>query len=190
MAYTNVVGVRQYLDVASSGDDALIGDLIDRAQAAIDEYCFRTFEATADSTRYFDYSNERIDGATLWLYDEVCSITTVTNGDGTEVTAGQYTTIPRNETPYYKIRILSNSGVSWTYTDEWMDAISITGRWAFSTTAPKDIVQACDRLAAFYYKQRDQPMMDVTAIEAGVVLAPVGLPVDVRQILNPRVKKA
>ena len=186
MAYTNVVGVRQYLDIASSGDDALIGDLIDRAKASIDEYCKRTFEAAADTTRYFDYSLEYVDGAELWLDDEICSITTVTNGNGIEVTSGQYTTIPRNETPYYKVRLLSNSGITWTYSDEWMDAISITGRWAFSTAAPKDIVQACSRLAAFYYKQRDQQMFDVTAIEAGVVISPVGIPADVRRILDAR----
>ena len=191
MAYIDVISVRQYLDIEGVSDDPLIGDLIDAAQAAIDKYCRRTFEASADSTRYFDYSDEYIDpddSAMLWLDADLCAITTVTNGDSVVVASGERTTIPRNGTPYYGIRLLSDSGITWTYSDEWMDAIIVVGRWAYSTDAPDDIVQACRRLAAFYYRQRDQQMMDVTAIEAGVVLAPVGVPADVRRILAPYVK--
>jgi hypothetical protein len=112
----------------------------------------------------------------------------VTNGDNIAVSSSEYTTIPRNETPFRRIRILSNSGKLWQYTDEWMDAISVTGRWAYSTSAPDDIQQACLRLASFFYKQRDQQMFDVTAIEAGVLVSPVGIPADVRRILAPYVK--
>ena len=188
MAYTDVISVRQYLDIAGSGDDALLGDLIDAAQKAIDAYTRRTWEATADSTRYFDYSEEYIDGATLWLDYDLCSITSVTNGDSVAVASGERTTIPRNSTPYYGIRLLSDSGVTWTYSDEWMDAISVVGKWAYSESAPDDIAQACRRLAAFYYKQRDQQMFDVTAIEAGTLISPVGIPADIRRILDPHVK--
>ena len=188
MAYTDVISVRQYTDIDAAADDALIGDLIDAAKAEIDKYCRRTFEASADSTRHFDYSSEYIEDDTLWLDTDLCAITTVTNGDSVVVASGERTTIPRNSTPYYGIRLLSDSGVTWTYDDEWMDAIIIVGRWAYSTTAPDDIVQACRRLTSFMYRQRDQQMMDVTAIEAGVVLAPVGIPADVRRILNPHVR--
>ena len=191
MAYIDVKSVRQYLDIEGAGDDPLIGDLIDAAQKTIDKYCRRSFEATADSTHYFDYSDEYIDPddpSMLWLNHDLCAITTVTNGDSVVVASGERTTIPRNGTPYYGIRLLSDSGVTWTYSDEWMGAISIIGRWAYSESAPDDIVQACRRLASFYYRQRDQQMMDVTAIEAGVVLAPVGIPADVRRILNPYIK--
>jgi len=188
MAYTNTAAVRTYLDISGAADDDLIETLIDAAQAAIDNHCHRTFEASADSTKYFDFSAEFVDGDTLWLDDEICSITTVTNGDGVAVSSSEYTTIPRNADRFFGIRILSNSGKYWTYTDEWMDAIEVTGKWAWSTTAPDDVVQACKRLASFYYKQRDQQMFDVTAIEAGTVITPVGLPLDVRLLLVPFVK--
>jgi hypothetical protein len=188
MAYTTAQSLRVYKDIASSADDALLTDLIAAAQRVIDMHCRRTFEASADSTRYFDYSEEYIDGPDLWLDEDLCSITTVTNGDSVVVAAGERTTVPRNSTPYYCIRLLSDSGVYWTYSDEWMDAISVVGRWAYSTTAPNDIAQACTRLAAFYYKQRDAQLFDVTAIEAGTVLAPVAIPADVRAVLKPYVK--
>ena len=189
MAYVSVGDVRKYLDISGAGDDELIEELIAAAQKAIDNFCHRTFEASADSTMYFDYSSQYIDGSTLILGNhEICSITTVTNGDSVEVSSSEYTTIPRNETPYRRIRILSNSGKLWQYSNEWMDAISVLGRWSYSTTAPDDIEQACKRLASFFYKQRDQQMFDVTAIEAGVVVSPVGIPADVRRILAPYVK--
>ena len=184
MAYTTPGAVKAYLGISEATDDELITSLISAAQLAIDSHCHRTFEASADSTRYFDYSSEYIDGAWLYLNDEIASITTVTNGDSNEVTSAQYTTWPKNETPYSRIRILSNSGKTWTYTSEWMDAISITGRWAYSTTAPADVAQACIRLASFYYRAKDAPLTDVTAIEAGTVIRTPGLPSDVKAILS------
>ena len=188
MAYTTTGAVKRYLGILESTDDELLRELIAAAQQTIDNHCRRTFEASADTTRYFDYSPEYVDGYDLYLDADLCAITTVTNGDSVAVASNEYTTVPRNTTPYHIIRILSDADVYWTYDDEWMDAISITGRWSYSTTAPDDIEQACKRLASFFYKQRDQQMFDVTAIEAGVVVSPVGIPADVRRILAPYVK--
>lgn len=188
MAYTDAQEIREYQDIQSGSDDGLLATLAEAAQQAIDNYCRRTFEASADSTRYFDYSPEYVEGYKLHLDADLASITTVTNGDSVVVAASEYTTLPRNETPYYAIRLLSDSGVYWTYDDEWMDAISVTGRWAYSTTAPDDIAQACTQLAAFLYRQRDRPDFDVTAIEAGVVIKASGMPANVRKMLAPYVK--
>ena len=188
MAYTTVAEVKQYLGIAEATDDALLRAMIAAAQKAIDLYCRRTFEADTDSTRYFDYSEEYIDGYDLWLDEDLCAITTVTNGDGVVVASNERTTVPRNETPYYKIRILSDADVYWTYDDEWMDAISIVGRWAYSTEAPADVAQACVRLASNYFRAKDAPLTDVTAIEAGVVIKTPGMPADVKMMLRPYVK--
>ena len=185
MAYTTVAAVKAYLGISESGDDDLIDTLIDAAQKAIDGYCHRTFEASADSTRYFDCTFPTIGGAYLYLDDEICSVTTVTNGDGNEVTSAQYTTWPRNETPYTRIRLLSNSGKTWTYTDEYMGAISVVGKWAYSEEAPDDIAQACVRLASFKFRAKDSPLTDVTAIEAGTVISTPGMPADVKMALGP-----
>lgn len=187
MSYTDALSLRTYKDISSSADDALLTDLIAAAQKMIDMHCRRTFESDTDGTRYFDYSSEYIEGNTLWLDEDLASITSVTNGDGVVVAANERTTTPRNSTPYAGIRLLSDSGVTWTYSDEWMDAITVVGKWAYSTTAPDDIKQACTRLAAFLYAQRDAALFDVTAIEAGTVLTPVGIPVDVKVILKPYV---
>lgn len=188
MAYCTTADVKTYLGISESGDDALIAEKIAAAQAGIDAYTHRTFEASGDTTRYFDYSSEYIDGYDLILDEDLCSITTVTNGDSVVVAAGERTTLPKNETPYYAIRLLSDSGVVWTYSDEWMDAISVTGKWAWSTTAPDDIKDACIRWASYKYRQKDAQMYDVTAIEAGVVIRPFGIPPDIKSMLMPYVR--
>ena len=72
--------------------------------------------------------------------------------------------------------------------DEWMDAISIAGRWAYSTEAPDDIVQACTRLAAWLYKQRDHQMFENTIVAEGTVIRPTRMPVDVADFLEAYVK--
>jgi hypothetical protein len=185
MAYCSVADVKSYLGISEATDDARIDTYIKAAQAGIDSYCNRTFEASADTTRYFDAIGTHIRGGWLYLDKDLCAITTVTNGDSVEVTSSEYTTKPRNETPYYAIRLLSQSGKTWTYSSEWMDAISIIGRWSYSTTAPNDIKQACIRFASYIYRQKDAQMFDVTVFEGGVVTTPLGMPPDVRTAISP-----
>ena len=187
MAFCTVAQVKQYLGISQPDDDALLSDLIDAAQGAIDKYCHRTFEAASDTTRYIDaVGNHIIDGRVLYLDDigELAQITTVTNGDSIEVTSSEYITDPRNRTPYRAIRILSSSGKTWTYSTDWEGSISILGRWAYSITADDVIAEACVEMAAFYYRQKDQPFQDVTAVEAGVVIRPVGIPAYIKTKLD------
>ena len=189
MAYTDASTLKQYLGITSSTDDALLTSLIARAQSAIDTYTQRTFEASADTTKYFDAVRPHVNGALLsWetLGLDLCAVTTVTNGDSTTVSSSNYVTEPRNTTPYHGLRLKANSGITWTYDTDWEGAISITGRWAYSTSAPDDIAHACIRLAAFYYKQKDAGTFDTVAVpEAGVITVPQGMPRDVQIILNP-----
>jgi uncharacterized phage protein (predicted DNA packaging) len=160
MAYVTTAQVKRYIniDTDTTTDDTLIDDLIPRAQAEIDAHCNRTFEASANSTRYFNaVEHVERDGrnALLYLDNDLCAINSITNGDGTTVTALQYTTQPRNETPYFAIKLLASSGVAWTYDDDPEDAIAISGKWAYSTSAPADIVQSCIELVVWMYRRRD-----------------------------------
>lgn len=183
MSYCSTSDVKTYLGVAGAGDDALIAALISRAQAAIDRHCNRTFEATSNTTRYYDAIGPHIAGRVMYLDRDLCAISSVTNGDGTAIGAGDYVTRPRNESPYYAIQLKTTAAQLWTYADDWERAIAITGKWAYSESAPADVVQAAIRLAAFYYRQKDAPLQDVTAIEAGVVVKPLAIPDDVRALL-------
>lgn len=189
MAYTTAADVKTYLAITGVGDDALITLLIARAQAAIDTLLGRTFEASSDSTRKYSPVTD-VDRDTLYLDGDLCQITTVkTNADNpagaTTIPSTAYITAPRYRTPYYAIRIV-DTDYSWEYYDIPENGIEITGRWAWSVTAPADIVQACTRLAAYFYRQRDAQVFDVTAQpELGQMVIPQGIPADVRALLAP-----
>lgn len=187
MAYTDNTALKVYLDIASGNtdDDTLLTTLIARAQAMVDAYCRQTFEAASATTRYFDPTLDVV-GRTLFLDYPLCAITTITNGDATTVTSGQYVTEPRNGTPYYKLTLKSNVAIAWTYTGTPENAISILGKWAYATTAPVDVVQACTRLAAYLYRQRDNSLdLDRAVIVADTTILPTTIPRDVQMILRP-----
>lgn len=189
MAYTSNTDLKVYLGIAASNtdDDTLLTTLIARAQAMIDAYCRQTFEASQDSTRYFDPTRD-VDGRTLYLDAPLCAITSVTNGDGNTVASTQYITEPRNSTPWHKLTLKANSSLAWTHSDTPENSISIVGKWAYSTTAPADVVQACTRLAAYLYRQKDNQGNDLDrpiAMGDGVLLMPPTLPRDVERILAP-----
>ena len=188
MAYADVATLKQYLGNTTNSDDALLAALLARAQKAIDTYTRRTFEASADSTKYLDCAPPYVHGRYLHVSEvgDLCAITTITNGDSTTISASVYVLEPRNGTPYRAIKLKDNSTVSWTYSGTPENAISIAGRWAYATSAPEDIVHACIRLAGFYYKQKDAGTFDTVAVpEAGIITVPQGMPRDVQIILNP-----
>src|SRR5690349_17558122 len=112
MAYTDYTALKLYANITNSQDDTLLTALIARAQGIIDGYTGRTFEASADTTRYFDAVRD-VDGQTLWLDKELAAITTITNGDSQVVATTQYTAEPRNASPKYAIRLLPLAGVVW-----------------------------------------------------------------------------
>lgn len=192
MAYADAATLKQYLGATSSDDDALLTALIARAQKAIDNYCRRTFEASTDSTKYLDGVYPYVNGRYLYLSEvgDICAITSITNGNSTSVASTAYVTEPRNiianSEPIRAIKLKDNSTVFWTWTGTPEAALTVTGKWAYSVTAPADIVHATIRLAAYYYHQKDAGVYDVTAApELGQIIVPQGMPRDVERVLQP-----
>lgn len=191
MAYAALADVRAYLkfEALQTGDDTLLSGFLTRAQRIIEALpplgTGRVFEAAADTTRKVDCPT---DGSRLLLfprYWDLCAITSVTNGDGTTVAATEYTTQPRSSTPYYALALKRGSNVAWEYDDSPEEAITIVGKWVYSTTAPADIVQATIRLAAWLYRQKDGSNQDDQAVTTPVgVIVPSSLPRDVRMIIE------
>jgi hypothetical protein len=206
MAYASLSELRSVLqsggNTLPTTDDALLTMYLADAQQLIDEFCHRTFEASATTTRRFDaiadvrergadgswaYSGA---GRTLWLGDDLATTTslTVTNGDGTAVSSSDYVLEPRNEAPYYAITLKSGSSVTWTYDDSPENAIAVTGYWAYSQTADALIRGATLALAAWCYRQRstnsdtDRPLLTGD----GVTILPAVLPKNVYERLAAR----
>lgn len=178
MAYTTLERCRAILKITSTADNDLIEDSIAEAQSAIDQWCGRTFEASADTTKYFDGSAIR---RTILTIDELAQITSVIVA-GQTLDPASYRLEPRNEAPYTMIRMLN--GGSWNLGPD--DEVAIAGRWAYSVTSPATIARAATRLACYYYKMATEaPMMDVVANpEMGTVTIAKGIPNDVRMLLQ------
>ena len=187
MAYCGVEELKEYLGVTGATDDAMLLTLLAAAQRTIDSYCARTFEATADTVRTFD-SQRDVDGYTLTVDSDLCAITSIVNGDGTTISNSHYVTEPRNETPYYAIRLKASAGKVWTSTvsGDSENAITITGKWAYSTSAPSDIAHVCKRLAAYIYRQKDNAGdLDRAVIAGNSTILPAQIPSDIRLMLTP-----
>lgn len=204
MAYASLADVISYGGFSSdssdnwtAGDETLVTNLLTRAEQMIDTYCGRSFAADSDKalvgssdgyvTRKFD-ALEDVDGFYLDLDRDLCEIGTITNGDSAALSSSDYVTEPRNETPYFAIKLRSSTGIYWTYSTDAEDAISVSGIWAYSKTVPTDITHATIRLASWMYKQRvntdadlDRPLLTGD----GVTIMPSVIPADVRSILAP-----
>ena len=187
MAYCGVDELKEYLGIESATDEPMLLTLLAVAQHTIDSYCARTFEATADTVRTFD-SQRDVDGYTLTVDSDLCAITSIVNGDGTTISNSHYVTEPRNETPYYAIRLKASAGKVWTSTvsGDSENAITITGKWAYSTSAPSDIAHVCKRLAAYIYRQKDNAGdLDRAVIAGNSTILPAQIPNDIRLMLAP-----
>lgn len=181
MAYTTAALVKSYLGISTATDDTLIGNLITRAQEIIEAYTGRVFEAET-ATKYFTIDNVEGRWLYLWGYD-LLTVTTLTNGDGTEIAAANYRLEPRNETPKWAIRL--DEDYTWEFDDS-DDEISIAGTWGYTATPPNDIAHAAIRLTAFLYRQKDTSAdIDRPFVTGdGVTIMPSALPQDVKSILD------
>jgi len=153
MAYCTTAQVKTFLRISSSSDDALIGTLVTQSQAEIDQITRRTFEASSDTMRRHSAVRD-VQGARLWLRGELAALTSVTNGDDAALVSF-VTTFPRNtaEGPSVALDLMASSAKAWkpeSDGDEW--SIQVTGRWAYSTSAPDAIVLAHILLTAYHYR--------------------------------------
>lgn len=197
MAYITASDLKNYMKISGNSDDTQLGYFADRAQHIIEEFTNRIFEAAADTTRYYTpivdrsyygmgYDGSLVDAYTLDLRCDLCQLTSIVNGDGTTIPTNQVTFRPLNVIPTNFIHIKSSSGYFWTYTGSPEGSVAITGRFAYSTTAPANIVQAALRIGAYLYRQRDgTPDSDRPIVSAdGVVLSAPRVPSDVMELLR------
>ncbi len=183
MAYATTTQVKTYLGLTVSSDDTLLGTLLLAAQKTIETHCGRVFEADTATVHYFTLADLDRDSGVLWLGGDLCTLTAVTNGDGTTVATGDVQTMPINTTPWYALRINPAVGV-FTSGQNTADRIAITGKWAYSASAPADIAQATIRLTAFLYRLRENGGEgDRTVFAGNATLSPMAMPSDVRSIL-------
>jgi hypothetical protein len=187
--YTTVNELKTYLHITGSGDDTLLGDLVTRASRMLDDHCGRWFVAQGE-TRYYDAIGPHITGRLLLFDADLLSLTSLTNGDGSNISLDDVILRPVNWPPYFGVALKQSSGLSWTYTTDPEAAIQVEGQWGYSSVAPEPIEQAALRLAAWLYRQRDTGAEtgEVQVTERGVSVAPARLPRDVLDLIGPYVR--
>ena len=178
MPYASLSQLQTYLNLDPARDEELLNDLLNRATKAIDRFTDRTFTAS-DDTRY--YGPEHVEGQDLFLDSDLLSLSSLTNGDGTTLADTTYWLLPRNRPPYSVIRL--KSAYSWSFNTD--GEVAVEGSWGYAADAPDDIVQACVRLAAFFYRQKDAQVFGTTAVPGLGLELPATLPADVRELLAP-----
>lgn len=178
MAYVQLSDVRAHAGFKAddTSDDTRLSNLIPQAQQAIDDWTHTTFEISSDATKYFDAVHD-VDDLTLYLtgvarLEQLASITSITNGDATTVTSGQYVTEPRNGTPYHAITLKSSANITWTYTNDSENAIEIVGKWVYSETPPDAIKLACIQLVLHWYRMDDMSEVKVIPDDICMLLKP------------------
>lgn len=186
MAYVTLADLKEELGVTGTSDDGQLRNKINDAQRYIDGQTNRTFEAVTKTRYYGSGILDYFDSSIIHIDDDLLSITTLLNGDAnaTEIVAASYWLLDRNAgPPYHGIKLTDTSGVSWEWAvDGW---ISIAGTWGYATNTPDDIRRATIRLAAYYYRNKDSQVFDVTAMpEQGVITIPKGVPADVTRIIR------
>jgi hypothetical protein len=136
-------------EVSEDEDDALILQFIEGASAGIGRATGRVFVPYM-ATYLYDALGAHLGGFagypdTLYLDDDdLLTVTTLTNGDATAITGSQYVLRPANEYPKHEIVLKSSAGVSFTYSTDWEQAISIAGWWGHVphyATAWKSVTQ-------------------------------------------------
>lgn len=176
--YATVVELKAMLGIApgNTDDDAILGHLLQEAEAVIDRHFSARFEATAGTRRYthdmaFPYRN------VLALDAPLLDVTTITDADGNTIATSDYELWPLNATPKWYIRFRNGSSIVYP--------ITVHGTWGYTQTPPADVKGATLALAAYYYRRRDaQVFHTVYSPEEGALRVPPGIPEDVRYKLD------
>lgn len=178
MAYATVDQFKLRFGITNDTEDEQIQQAINAAARWFEGMTGRVFEAGSDTTRHFDADRD-VSLDTLYFYNlDLCQITSVVNGDGQTIPLNNLVTEPRQSSPYYALRLKLNSAFAWTYDNTPEDAISVTGRWAYSVTPPDDVYMAVLDVANAYYEQAGGTIEATQSAvsPSGFMLAPAGLP--------------
>jgi hypothetical protein len=188
------------IDTDKTSDDDSINFLIKSASRYIDHNTSRRFwfPDTAE-THYFNvpgweawinsghnyysgYGNPtQINEPNLMLDDDLYSLTSVTNGDGTVLTENtDFVQVPFNASPRYKLVMIGTNYWKAQGNTNPVRCISVVGHWGFCplTQVPDDIKEACHLIALSGYNRRlgENQTNKVTITAAGATISADDVP--------------
>jgi len=186
MAYLSVSDYRTYMAALTSGsptysdpgDTTFHQQLLDSATAFIERETQRKFAAVT-ATRKFGPECVLFTNPQLLMVDEdLLTVTTLTNGDGTVVASNTYELWPRNRAPYFGIRIKSSS--AWAFSDD-DSTVSVAGTWGFMASPDADVKRVTARLA--YLEQQRRTNTGEVMVMQGAMEYTARVPADIARWL-------
>lgn len=172
MAYVTVAEYKTYISTLTQGqpeawlsaEDSLLTTFLSEAQRYIETKTERRFEATTE-TRYYTADNIPLyEPARLMLDAELLTVTALTNGDGTAISASDYYLAPFNTSP--KTSILLKSAQAWEFDAD--GRISVAGTWGYTATADAT-VKEMTKLIAWNIQQNRMRTNGVTLLDGGAI---------------------
>jgi len=125
--YVTCDDLKIYLGLTGTGEDALLKRICTRASRIWDTVTQRRFYEE-EATKYFDFQTPY---ELFVAPDDLLSVTTLTNGDGNAISAGDFWLYPLNRYPKLWVEIDRSSGEYFTYSATRQRAISVAGLWGW-----------------------------------------------------------
>lgn len=139
MAYPTVANYKTYGGIVGASEDAAILQILDGTIKTVEKYCNRTFVTNAVTRNISDRQPwVTLGRRMLSFFEDVASITSITNGDGTLLTTADYDLIPISGPPYHQALLRSSSGIRWQVGSDGT-RIAVVANFANSATCPDDI---------------------------------------------------
>lgn len=159
--YVSVDDVKVFASITDTSFDIRLALLIPVVEIAVETHCRRWFYAKTQTRRY-DAQNytrtlygrlpdshdakyvESRSGKKLWLDADLISLTTLMNGNDTEIPTTEVFLYPLQGPPYRWIEIKEHSTYSFTYVNTPQSAFAVTGEWGDTRASSVELVKlAC-----------------------------------------------
>lgn len=164
MTYPTTDQCITYIDIAGASEDTEIGWIRDGIVAQIEQHTGRVFVSGASTKNFPDrlpYVTRR--GRVLSFLDDLVSVTSLTNGNGTVLAASDYDLWPVSGPPYIQAIIRNNSNVRFAVGSDGT-RIVLVGSWGYSAACPASIFLVILELVHLSYSARhDGSGMTITA---------------------------
>lgn len=178
--------VKDYLGISGSGEDTLIGALIDYASNAIENYCNTYFSSTAIT--------DRLDGGGRYLITKVApiiSVTSITDAyDSTVVSSADYLNYLAAGLIYIDVDTTNYALQNLTWAEGMRRWIVVYN--AGYASVPNAVKLACILLVSYFRTTRTPGMLSETVGDYSYTkmqLPDAGLPEEVKMLLAPYRRK-
>lgn len=184
MTYPTVTDVKTWLNISGATEDSELGFIVDGIKGFVEEYTGRVFVA-ASTTKTFEACAPYVSGdkRRLNLFTDLVSVTSITNGDGSVLSASDYSLYP-DAAPYYEIHLDRRGVRTW---QSHVQAISIEGSWGYSAACPDSVFHVILELCQFAYNALHSGSGGPTLVssrQTGMVVGPDTLPPRLRLALD------